>query len=301
MPDTNIRKLYSLYFAEWLLDAGDVNLLSLGDHFDERILKIVVFKDLVEKEVGLLSEGRVARLVGGQDQELDDADQANMIRDDTKFRKLARTAPAEVRNSRNQEFALWALGLRPKMFADFDYWCKFDKFSLDELVWLSTGLSPQSASTEKELQRLARAHTFPLAEIERRRALIIRAFPQAQRVHVKAVEFCDWASRVGLKWHTGFHEMVEAAAIRVGQDRAGPTKMPATGSSERAMQPRQFRTAAKIITAIAIDAYGHVPNEVRSKTTKDILDACDKAGLTVSNDTILKFLRAGEAQMEDPS
>ncbi|WP_424176589.1 hypothetical protein [Yoonia sp. TsM2_T14_4] len=80
MPDTNLRKLYSLYFAEWLLDAGDVNLLSLGDHFAERILKIIVFKDLVEKEVGLLSEDRVARLVGGPDQELDDADQANMIR-----------------------------------------------------------------------------------------------------------------------------------------------------------------------------------------------------------------------------
>ena len=63
MSDIPIRKLYSLYFADWLLYAADENLLSLGDPFDERISKILSFKQLVEKEVGLLSEERIARLV----------------------------------------------------------------------------------------------------------------------------------------------------------------------------------------------------------------------------------------------
>jgi hypothetical protein len=301
MSDIPIRKLYSLYFADWLLYAADVNLLSLGDPFDERISKILSFKQLVEKEVGLLSEERIARLVGRSNEEMHDSEQTEIIGDDARFRELSKAAPSEIINSRNQDFTLWALGLRPQILADFEYWGKFDKFALDELVWLSTGLTPQSASTEKALQKGVKVNVFPLAEIARRRELIVRAFPQSQRGHVKAVEFHDWASRVGLKWHAGFHEMIEAAASRVEQDRLEPAQLPSTGRPERIMQPREFNTAAKIITAIAIDAYGYAPNQPRSKTTKDILDACDRAGLSVSNDTILKFLRAGAAQIEDPS
>ena len=74
MSDIPIRKLYSLYFADWLLYAADENLLSLGDPFDERISKILSFKQLVEKEVGLLSEERIARLVGRSNEEMHDAE-----------------------------------------------------------------------------------------------------------------------------------------------------------------------------------------------------------------------------------
>jgi hypothetical protein len=298
MPDTNIKKLYSIYFVDWLLDAGDVNLLSLGDWFDERILNVIVFKDLVSKEVSLLSEDSLARLVGGASEELNETDQAKMMKDDATFRKLAKTAPAEVTGPRNRDFTLWALGLRPRLFADFDFWGKFDEFSLDELVWLSTGLDPRSASLEKELLRGAKINIFPLAEMERRRTLIARAFPKALRDNIKAVEFHNWGLSVGLKWHAGFHVMINSAAARVGVE---PTQASSSELTERTMQPLEFRTAARIIAAIAIDAYGHVPNQKRSPTTKDILDACHKAGLSVTNDTILKYLRAGTEQIEDQS
>jgi hypothetical protein len=237
MPDTNIKKLYSIYFVDWLLDAGDVNLLSLGDWFDERILNIIVFKDLVSKEVSLLSEDSLARLVGGASEELNEIDQANMMKDDATFRKLAKTAPAEVTGPRNRDFTLWALGLRPRLFADFDFWGKFDEFSLDELVWLSTGLDPRSASLEKELLRGAKINIFPLAEMERRRTLIARAFPKALRGNIKAVEFHNWGLSVGLKWHAGFHVMINSAAARVGVE---PTQASSSELTERTMQPLEF-------------------------------------------------------------
>lgn len=299
MSDTNVKKLCSLYFCEWLLDAGDANLLSLGDIFDERISKIIAFKETVSKEVDMISEERLFRLVNSSSMEMNDSDHAETIEDDQRFRELGKAAPAEVSNSKNQSFAIWALGLRPRVFADFQYWEKFDEFSLNELVWLSTGLSPQDATAEKELRRDARTHVFPLGEVARRRTLIIRAFSKAQNRNVEALEFQEWTSRVGFKAHPLFHEMLETAALRSNHLKPETAPETRSDSSERMMQPREFRTAARIITAMAIDVYGHVPNQKRNKSTKDILDACDKAGLSVSNDTILKFLRAGDGQVDE--
>ena len=56
MSDANVRKLYSLYFCEWLLDAGGLNLLSLGETFEKRISDIIAFKAVVANEIKLLSE-----------------------------------------------------------------------------------------------------------------------------------------------------------------------------------------------------------------------------------------------------
>jgi hypothetical protein len=299
MSDTNVKKLCSLYFCEWLLDVGDANLLSLGDAFDKRISKIIAFKGTVSKEIGMLPEDRLARLVNSSPKEQNDTYQAEALEDDKRFRELAKAAPAEVSNSRNQSFVIWALGLRPGVFADFQYWEKFDEFSLNELVWLSTGLTPQNASTEKELERVARTHIFPLGEISRRRNLIIRAFSKAHYRNIEALEFKDWMSRVGFSAHPLFHGMIEVAALRSNHLKPTSSLENPSDSFERLMQPREFRTAARIITAMAIDVYGHVPNQKRNKSTKDILDACDKAGLSVSNDTILKFLRAGDGQVDD--
>ena len=113
MFEKNVRKLYSLYFyCEWLHDAGDKNLLSLGKEFDERIANLLAFKRAVEKEISLLSEDELARLVGNSTEDVSDDDQATTIRHDKIFCDLARAAPAEVIQSSKQAFALWALDLR---------------------------------------------------------------------------------------------------------------------------------------------------------------------------------------------
>lgn len=44
MSDINIRKLYSLYFCEWLLDVGEENSLSLGEAFGATCEEEVAFK-----------------------------------------------------------------------------------------------------------------------------------------------------------------------------------------------------------------------------------------------------------------
>lgn len=299
MSVTNIRKLYSIYFCEWLLDAGEENILSLGIVFDERISDIIAFKATVAKEVSLISVEGLAFLVGNSSELMDDSTHTKNLQVDRKLRELAKSAPAEIAVSEKQDFALWALGLRPRVLADFNYWGKYDQFSIVELVWLSAGLAPRSASYEVKLFKKCRAHLFPLAEMERRRGLISRAFPMIQPGYIGGLEFHAWASQVEFIAHTGFHEMIKATASRIEKNLIGPTQTSPSKSLGREMQPREFRTAAKIITAMAVDVYGHVPNQKRSTTTKDIIDACDRAGLSVSNDTILRFLRAGEEQMDD--
>ncbi len=296
MFEKNVRKLYSLYFyCEWLLDAGDKNLLSLGKEFDERIVDLLAFRQLVEKEISLLSEEELARLVGNSTEEVSEDDQATTIRHDKKFRNLARAAPAEVIMSSKQAFTLWALGLRPEVFADFDYWEKFEAFTLGELAWLSTGLTPQTATAEKELQKMARTHVFPLAELERRRKLILRAFPKARRGHITAQEFHIWSSQVRLEWYGPFHEMIQNAANLSDQDQV-ETHLT---TSERPPDKREIDKIAQLFTVMAIDHLGYDPNAKRSPVPKEISDLAAEIGVDVSDDTVRKYLKLGSRFIPD--
>jgi hypothetical protein len=213
---------------------------------------------------------------------------------------LANAAPAEVKTSRNLDFTIWALGLRPDVFADYNYWSKFDSYSVQELAWLSTGLPPHDLAAETQFQKSFTLNAYPLAEISRRRQLMERAFIGGRKIRVTSNNFRQWAASVGFEGHEKFQDMIEISA---GRYQAQPQKKTIphdveTESRDSKMQPRQFQTAAKIIAAMAVDCYGYVPNQKRSKATKDILDACDRAGLTVSNDTILKFLRAADKSIQ---
>lgn len=299
MVEQRIRKIYSLYFCEWLFEAGDENLLSLGNRFNDRISDIIAFKAVVTREIEALSSTTLDALTNGSQNEQNDADHAVTLKADKHLIAVARTAPVEIRTSKGIDFTLWALGLRPMVFADYNYWAKFDKYTVDELVWLSTGLTPKSRADELKLEQSGRLQIFPLAEIERRRNLIERAFPAKLRTHIGAHEFQSWVHRTDFEAHEAFINMVEESSRKIDVLDIAKGSTPALPDSGKTLQPREFRTAARIITAMAIDVYGYVPNQKRSKTTKDILDACDKAGLSVSKDTIVKFLRAGEMQQDE--
>lgn len=300
MNETSVRKFYSLYFAEWLFDIGDRNLLSLGDAFDKRISKIIETKSLIDNEVGLIKQDIFAALVWSTSEPKAEVDQSEVIKADKHFTMLAKTAPAEVRTSKNLDFTIWALGLRPDVFADYSYWSKFDSYSVQELAWLSTGLPPYDLAAETQFQKSFILNAYPLAEISRRRQLIERAFIGGRKIGVTSNDFRQWAASVGFEGHEKFQDMIEISADRYPARTQKETISHdvATESSDSKMQPRQFQTAAKIIAAMAVDCYGYVPNQKRSKATKDIINACDRAGLTVSNDTILKYLRAADKAIQ---
>ena len=62
--------------------------------------------------------------------------------------------------------------------------------------------------------------------------------------------------------------------------------------------PREVRSLARLLTAIAIEEYGYQPSALRSPIPKEMESICDRQGLSVTRDTILKFLRLG-ANLQD--
>jgi hypothetical protein len=128
-------------------------------------------------------------LVSGSSGSNADVDHSEVIKADKHFVMLADAVPGEVRTRRNLDFTIWALGLRPDVFADYSYWSKFDSYSIQELAWLSTGLPPHDLAAETQFQKSFTLNAYPLAEISKRRQLMERAFIGARKIRVASNDF----------------------------------------------------------------------------------------------------------------
>jgi hypothetical protein len=56
---------------------------------------------------------------------------------------------------------------------------------------------------------------------------------------------------------------------------------------------REIDKIAQLFTAIAIDAYGFRPDQKRSPIPKEITDIAARLGLSVTADTVRKYLKRG--------
>lgn len=63
---------------------------------------------------------------------------------------------------------------RPEAMADFNYWCKFETFTIDQLVALSLGRNPDQINLEK-ISRTPEIFDF-VKEYKKRYALISSRF-----------------------------------------------------------------------------------------------------------------------------
>ena len=62
---------------------------------------------------------------------------------------------------------------------------------------------------------------------------------------------------------------------------------------ESAPEGREVASLAKLLTAIAIEEYGYDPASRRSPIPREIQDIATRLGLSVSQDTIRKYLQMG--------
>ena len=61
---------------------------------------------------------------------------------------------------------------------------------------------------------------------------------------------------------------------------------------------REVQAVARILTAIAIEEYGYVPQAPRSPIPNEIRDITQRAGIPVSPDTIRKYLQIGSKHLQ---
>ncbi len=59
------------------------------------------------------------------------------------------------------------------------------------------------------------------------------------------------------------------------------------------LNPAERKTVAKLIFAMAVDCYGYDPTQKQSPTTKAIMEAAARADVSITEDTIRKWLKKG--------
>ena len=165
------------------------------------------------------------------------------------------------------------------------------KFDLGELTCLSVGISPTEYSWEqlfKMTKSRERAQFWPAVEF------LVKRFEQLQRkfgLHgpdssVRPADFIEWATHFEFEVDPGFWEPLKRFHV--------PKKTPEVAAG-RAVKPdkREVDSIAQLFTAMAIDQLGYVPGQARSPIPKEIGAIVAGLGMTISDETIRKYLRIG--------
>ena len=180
----------------------------------------------------------------------------------------------------------------PDHVADFDYWSKMPRFSTEELTCLTIGIEPADfpASAVARLQKQDFGMLWPSLQF------LLKRYEQLERQfsvygHSASTlpnEFLEWVDKVEFKTHPEFLRLLRKYH-------------PAVSSAERQQSPapspkpdkREIDKIAQLFTALAIDGYGFKPFATRSPIPKEIAEIAASMGLSISDDTIRKYLKLG--------
>lgn len=182
----------------------------------------------------------------------------------------------------------------PDYQADFDYWARMRHLEIDEVLCLSIGFEPALLKTD-DLDGLRRRPLAqlppPLQFLSRRRELLRRQFdPQQLAWRVRPAEFLEWVERTEFEIHPEFlHRLRRYHGTKASVDPQ---------STDEAHRPdkREIATMARLLLGIAMDAYGYVPGS-RSPVPKEIADVIATHGLSVTPETVRKYLQLGATQL----
>lgn len=251
---------------------------SVFTEFDERRLSLI--REVTERlyafsdaEIGLIAEGQ--------------GDDAEDLRDQWKVYRRS-----ELDRLEQGEPPWYAGGFgHPDHQANFEYWCKMPRFNVEETLCLSIGIEPREFDRKQllKLKEVARTKkVWPAIRflIDRHQQLT-RAFdPNFYGWSVRPRELLAWVERVEFEVHPEFFRLL---------DRYHRTK---GSSSQRdggsvSIDKREVESMAKLLTAIAVRELGYQPNALRSPIPKEIADIAAEVGISVSEDTVRKYLKIG--------
>lgn len=199
---------------------------------------------------------------------------------------LALQAKAGIVRSRHAIWYLGGLG-HPDYAADFAYWSKIPHLTLAEAVCLSLGVEP-SVFSEEDLERYRppqhrQHHPDHVGHFIGRRFELLRrqfqALPTGQKT-LPMAEFKRWVVEHDIEVTDDFR-----ATILGGHQ---------SSSAEPAAKAnvREMRSVAKLLYLIAVEHYGYEYKRNNSAARK-LKHLADQRGISLSDDTILKYLKIG--------
>jgi len=122
-------------------------------------------------------------------------------------------------------------------------------------------------------------------------------------LELNLAEFCTWASKKKYKLPEELAVLSTLPGCEVvlaNQDKEGDNETKTEAKGKKTVAPATDNTKTvdgllKMVIAMAMDCYGYDPADLKSSTTADIMNALNKLGLSVSENTIRERLK--QAQM----
>ncbi len=212
---------------------------------------------------------------------------------------------------------------KPSALADFQYWAKMSFWSLEECTVLSFGRSPDIVKISNvESQRQYSPFVKELLDTHR---LVKRATSMNQLAKSNIPGFfVAWAKRNNISipqeladavvahghqiadWKTGYEESVkhlqELQSLSDKQNKQIEmllqkiNEMKANQQTKRSvskanLHPRTRDNLLRLIIVMAVDGYSYDPKAAKSPTHKDLEGFADQLGISLSDDTIRKYLK----------
>ena len=182
----------------------------------------------------------------------------------------------------------------PDHVADFNYWTKMPTFDLGELTCLTVGISPNEYPTSmlaemsyaKDRDKFSPVIEFLVMRFE----LYQRNFdPYNRGISTTPSRFIGWVDQVQENVHPGFLE-----PLRIFQLKQKTVTDVTSVKKVEKVDKREVDTIAQLFTALAIDFLGYKPGMLRSPIPKEIASLAASLGMTVTDETVRKYLRTGE-------
>jgi hypothetical protein len=87
-------------------------------------------------------------------------------------------------------------------------------------------------------------------------------------------------------------QRIELLEAQLAQCQAELAATSESASSEKSQSPRERENMLKVIYAMAVGGYGLEPSKERSTLVPDIMNDLELAGLSLSDDTIRRYIKA---------
>ena len=108
----------------------------------------------------------------------------------------------------------------------------------------------------------------------------------------------DWI-RIADGWKGQALKAIEERDTARDQLNSALKEAKETATPETSLGKRERELMLKLIAAMAIGGYGHDPKAARSDTVKSIVDDLERAGMTLSDDTVRRYLNDSMDFMRD--
>lgn len=259
-----------------------------------------VFKKFQRRLVSLVESG-IAKITVIPDEAI-----AAMVSNETEeakamLRSLFREELDALHSLFQRELPWYAAGFgHPDHIADFDYWAKMTRFSLLEITSLSIGIPPRDFPDEKilALEQKKSVELWPALTffMERQEQLAREFGHRYQGKDIFPSHFLAWAEKMEFEVHPDFWRLLK-------KHHGGPQAEADAVVEQPLRKPdkREINTIAQLFTLIAIEELGYRPDAARSPIPKEIADTAANHGISVSEDTVRKYLRLGARLIQERS